>query len=701
MSATVTLKNSYLEVSFHPASGLPVSYRHRASGSFFSGSAQAPIARVCRLSPRRYADVPAVPISSHAGRSVVEFHYSILMEETSAVSFSLRFFLDRGHLLFTLENVSETEGFELIEVRVPDLISLCGGKGNWFTHCQNFGSLVRLEEAVPGALPEHPYFGAISAKLPVIMLGQKTGICVLETTAFQDGMTLRVEKSGSEKTVFLGTVKAYRVDGSGWCNTNDDHLTRCYGNANTPNLLVGQKSSCRLDFIGDYDDDGTVDWVDGVKLVRDRMPVLRTDYYDDKFLYVLPCDHPMLETPKNTFAQAGDYIRKLSNLTDAWPQACFILGWQNEGMDTKYPHVKTINARLGGYDAYLRLKALGETYNCNVGLHDNFDDAYENSPAWEEKNIARLPDGRLWKSRNWTRDVSYVQGLAKYMKRGGVERIDYTCDRYRLHETAHVDVLSWFAIRNDWDPAHPASGIQNLYEGRYRVLDEFAKRGVDVSSEALRYPMVGRMNLCFQEEEAFGECPFGGHPVPIIPCIYKNAILHGGGVWNDWSRPYGLWLINNIHKLLWFGWDHPVAEDLSVLTELFYLLHHPWFKIHRLPMTGYTISEDGTEMLRMEKNSSIVYTPATGAYSVCFCGEEISRNGQLFCEIDPMRLAFYSLTADTLRCRIPADWGSENSLHAYSLTENGRIPASVRIDNGYAVVETVPRIPVIVSRETI
>jgi hypothetical protein len=44
----------------------------------------------------------------------------------------------------------------------------------------------------------------------------------------------------------------------------------------------------------------------------------------------------------------------------------------------------------------------------------------------------------------------------------GPERVRYTCDRYKLSGTIHVDVLSYFAIRNDWDPRYPASGIRNL-----------------------------------------------------------------------------------------------------------------------------------------------------------------------------------------------------------------------------------------------
>src|SRR5207237_7441732 len=91
-----------------------------------------------------------------------------------------------------------------------------------------------------------------------------------------------------------------------------------------------------------------------------------------------------------------------------------------------------------------------KAYNCIATLSDNYDDAYRSSPAWDEKIIARRPDGELWESRNWTGENSYIIGLAKYMDGPGMERVRYTCERYKLPKTTHVDVLSYFSIRNDW-----------------------------------------------------------------------------------------------------------------------------------------------------------------------------------------------------------------------------------------------------------
>lgn len=38
--------------------------------------------------------------------------------------------------------------------------------------------------------------------------------------------------------------------------------------------MVEQTPACRLDFVGDLDGDGAVDWLDGAKLVHGRMPAI-------------------------------------------------------------------------------------------------------------------------------------------------------------------------------------------------------------------------------------------------------------------------------------------------------------------------------------------------------------------------------------------------------------------------------------------
>ena len=473
-----------------------------------------------------------------------------------------------------------------------------------------------------------------------------------------------------------------------------------YGNDETLNLPIEQKSSCRIDLLSDYDGDGKVGWLDGAKCVHARMPKLRTDFYDDKFIYVAGGDHPRLPKPKNTFDELLGYVKGIAHMTDGNPQIAFVIGWQINGMDTGYPDTWHINERMGGYEAYLNMLWEAEKIGCSVGLHDNFDDAYSGSCAFDEKQIARLPDGSLWKSRSWTRDASYVQGLAKYIERGpGLQRIDETIRRYHIREIAHSDVLSWFGIRHDWDKEYPASGIRNLYRGRYRILEEYAIRGVDMSSEALRYPMVGRMNVNFVENDFFGDCPFDGESIPLLSLIYRNAAMYGGDEMRgpgDW----GLRLIHNIRKVMWFPWTKKNVDEIRELTQFFYELYVPWFLLHRLEVVDY--ERCGTvQRMTLEDGCKIEADEATEAYCVVWHGKIIAQNECVTCPLNEEKIAFFANEDTALSYPLEEEWLDE-PLFARELDYDGTTkewPYTVR--DGMLNVTVRPGLPVIVSRKPI
>ena len=155
--------------------------------------------------------------------------------------------------------------------------------------------------------------------------------------------------------------------------------------------------------------------IDAAKLVRKRMPPIPNHLYDNAFVYGIRCDEPSYPKASSTFEQCEQLIHQIAELTDYSPQIVHLWGWQYRGKDTGYPAVQEVNQRIGGYDGMMKLMEKAKAYNCIATLSDNYDDAYRSSPAWDEKIIARRPDGELWESRNWTGENSYIIGLAKYM----------------------------------------------------------------------------------------------------------------------------------------------------------------------------------------------------------------------------------------------------------------------------------------------
>jgi len=414
----ITLQSPSLELVFDPDAGVPSSYKLTTSGIVFQGGLPLK-ARVCRREPWAFSDVEVRP-ASHTGSSrSADFKFTASYESgTPAVDFTLRYAIHGGTIIVTLEDIREHPGYEFLSLSIPALVSVHENERDaWLAHGDDGGDLVDLRDTKAGKLAPNTFWGEINGILPVIMTGHSGAVCVQETTAFMDGTLLSVAGEAPGRVARMGTTKVHRVDGSGCYDMNLGRgAPRSCGNQTTPNLLVNQKSSCRLDFL-EPNGGKTLSWLDGARLVRARMPGIPNHYYDDKFIYGIRVDEPKFPKPSATFEQCEQIIREMHALTDGSPQLVHLWGWQFRGKDTGYPAVNVVNERVGGYEGMMRVMEKGKALNATVSISDNYDDAYHSSPAWNEDTIARKPDGDLWKSREWTGEESYIQGLAKYLAR--------------------------------------------------------------------------------------------------------------------------------------------------------------------------------------------------------------------------------------------------------------------------------------------
>lgn len=665
---SVVLRSQELEVVFDAVDGLPFEYRlglHRFRGEDFG---QRISVRLCRKESWTFIDT--VVEVKEVDRSPDNVLFSFLAADggSPAADFGVRYHLHRTTVTVSLEGVTEQSGFELIAVNLPRLATVSEQDGRaWLVHGDAGGSLTMLRDATPGALQPNQFWGDVLGTLPIVMIGNEEMTCVQETTAYMDSTFLRVVGGSPRKCASIGTAQVYRVDG-GQCyelNAGKDVPRNC-GIPRTPNLLVGQPSTCRLDFLevhGEAEDA----WLDAAKLIHSRMPEIPNHFYDDKYIYGIRCDEPLFPKPAVTFAECETKIQGVAELIDNWPQIVHLWGWQFRGKDTGYPAVNEVNERIGGYGGMMQLMESGKKYNAVVTLSDNYDDAYRSSPAWSDSIIARRPDGELWKSRNWTGETSYILGMAKYMAGPGTERVKYTCERYKLPQTTHVDVLSYFAIRNDWDPAHPASGIKNLIDGRYKVLEDFKAHGVDVSSEALRYPMIGHIS-CFWYAQGPGKCPFGGKQIPLLPLVYRKSAVWGlsGSHSSDET-------VTRLNELFLGASPRAVGltnNDTAAITDLFYLWLLPWFELHLLAIDSFKREGDKTT-LGLDDNSSIEIDWTSKSHRITLRGQEVARTGQAVCPMGKDRIALYSTSAQTLTASLPEKWDT-NRVGAIAITREER-----------------------------
>jgi hypothetical protein len=639
------------------------------------------------IAVRRIADTPSSAV----------FHFRADFNGTRAAQFSLRYILRGTTLLVTMEAIEEQPGFELIDVSMPSLVTVReSDEQAWLVHGDQGGSLTMLSQTKPGSLPLNNFWGNVQGTLPIVMVGTAHALCVQETTSYMDGTLLQVSGENGSRRASIGTDKVHRVNGGACYDLNLGRgMPRNCGNQNTPNLLVEQPSSCRLDFAAVTGDPARA-WIAAGKLVRNRMPKIPTDFYNDKYVYGIRCDEPRFPAPSATFDQCGEIIRRVAALIDNSPQIVHLWGWQFRGKDTGYPAVNVVDERIGGYDGMMRLMQEGAAVNATVTLSDNYDDAYRSSPAWNEAVIARRPDGQLWESRSWTGERSYILGLAKYMEGPGPERIRYTCERYKLRHTTHIDVLSYYSIRNDWDPEHPASGIRNLVDGRYKVLAGFAAHGVDVSSEALRYPMIGHIS-CFWYLTGNAPCPFGGDHIPLVPLIYGNSAvwgLSGAGARGDAATV-------RILERFYGACPHSILRadsDPAVFLDAFYLGMVPFFALRGRGIEDFERSGEQTR-IHLEGNALIESDLAAKTLRIALDGVDVLRDDTLFCPLGETRIACYSITPQTITVPLPAAWNADKVV-AVALYPDRREKTAIQQRSGKVRLSLESRRPVMLYRDS-
>jgi len=691
---TVTLRSSQLEVVLDRDHALPYEYRLLANHAVIHGTERDhPVtATVFRAHPYQFQQINLQPDSAKTSAATADFLFTAQKDGQPAASFTLRYELRGAALFVSLENIQEKPGFELIDVGTPDLATVREEDGGgWLAHGDSGGNLIQLSDAKTGHLPPNRFWFGVAATLPVVMVGTSKALCVQEVQAFMDTTELAVEGDPGHRRAELGTIAVHRVNGSlAWDMNADPGKPLISGNENTLNLLVEQRPIARLDFAADYDHNGTVDWLDGAKIVRDRMPPIPTHYYDDRLPYMLHVDQPHWEAPRMPFEQAGKLVRQMAMLTGYAPQDVYLWGWQFRGKDTGYPAVNVVDARAGGHDGLVKLIDAGRTVDANVSLADNYDDAYKSSPAWDTKYIARQPDGQLWESRNWTGENSYILGLAKYMAGPGTDRVHYTCKQYPVKDTYLIDVLSYYPIRNDWDPEHPASGIKNLTEGRYKVLDEFKKCGLDVVSEQLRYAFVGK-NSVNDNGPTGGASPFGGVPIPLAATIYRHSAIWGlsGQAFHQAPELYSLFY--NGHQF--FG----MPETPEQLAAFYYEMMVPWYQVHYRDVETYRREGDRT-VIGLKGNSTIDLDWKNKTYTVTVNGAEVAKDGDTFCPVGNDRIAFYSRNGGRLSAPLPAGW-NEQAIAALELYPDHAEEAAIAKAGGKLTVEAPAGRPILVFRD--
>jgi hypothetical protein len=209
-----------------------------------------------------------------------------------------------------------------------------------------------------------------------------------------------------------------------------------------------------------------------------------------------------------TFEQALEVIERLDRITCGAPKIVYLVGWQFNGHDSKYPAWSEVNVRLKraqdptALDSLKWLMHEGRKYHTVVSLHINALDAYDDSPLWQEylekDIIAKGKRGAPLKGIVWNGQQSYPLSYAKEWETGCAKRrIDALLKMLPELKEAHTIHVDAFHTYPPMPPAPPGErddgfkgispflgyGPERECAAQRKTLRYFRDWGLDVTSE--------------------------------------------------------------------------------------------------------------------------------------------------------------------------------------------------------------------------
>lgn len=235
---------------------------------------------------------------------------------------------------------------------------------------------------------------------------------------------------------------------------------------------------------------------------------------------------------RTTFAECLELIRAVRQITGGLPQIVYLVGWQHEGHDAKYPDWSVVNPRLApGTDAAAALRTLmheARALGAIVSLHLNMDDAYPSSPLWDEyvqrDLLLRHADGRVMDGDVWDGELCRWICKSREWQAGLAQRrIDALCALLPLAEqgTVHIDVF-----RPNPSPGHGTTWADEEQACR-NIVGHWRSHGIDVTVEYLADPALADLHPMILHDQR------DEHQRLLLP---PEVVCGGGAAWNCRQR---------------------------------------------------------------------------------------------------------------------------------------------------------------------
>lgn len=603
----------------------------------------------------------------------------VMVKNSSTLAeYTLKFESRGRQLVITLEDVKEQKGFELLEIKIPSLLSI-GGNDVSMVNFFGGGRLISLKDAMPVGYEFRYDTRNVAA---ILKANDKL---VMESTCMDDKLIIAVHENDKIRTANLGMVL----------------LNRARGKGKVVSIPVENEHKITIELLDKTW--GDAGWQSIAKYLRKDLQSKNRDLYRRTLIYKClattgpqpPAEYLTPNAPNSVkqltvtrkFTKIFDRVKKLYNILDSMPQILYIVGFQEGGFDNTNPYVFNTDRRAGTVEELRNCISEGKKYNAIVSMHDNYDDMYF-TKYYDKRIVCWDDEGNPWKGWIWAGGLSYIISPYKYAQLGLMqERVKKTVELYGINKSYHLDVLSSEPLRYDFDPSFPASADKSL-KGKFAIIDEFNKYGIDLTSETLIHPFVGHIGFGWNSRNDTKTHLFTGDKyIPLIDMVYHGTILYSGDGRSNKGMLTGLirGTISNPSE--------DFLNDESV----------KWIYLQNIPL-GLLYDKKIEEINENKDVTTVVYDDKTfvkvdfknNLYEVVVDGRTIAKDWTTFIPgFKKGSYLAYSLKGGKLTYSAPQGWNEQSKLRAVTLTWDGEgqeLPC--QIINGELMLDIPTNVPV-------
>lgn len=400
-----------------------------------------------------------------------------------------------------------------------------------------------------------------------------------------------------------------------------------------------------------------------------------------------------------TFEQALEMIRQSDNLSLGVPKIVYLVGWQYNGHDDKYPAFFEVNEHLkrdsdaSGRESLRWLMREARKYNTTVSLHINMTDAYDDSPLWSEyvanDLISKNADGSLkvigvYNGRN-AYQINYRNEWESGYTQMRIDRLLALLPELEESATIHAD--AWIA--------RPSEGHNEtvIVEAEYqkKAAAYWRAKGIDITSEWMMDYMIGCVPYAWHFNAATQD-----DYLRIPANVYTGTGLNPDIRSNDHDLGF-LFGTSSYGEPIWkiaenYSWQPPLTEDFMLKCPQYFYLN----SLKRLSVEG----EEKNRISLFSDRVSVSLSDSTVRQK-----DRLLRNKNTLCipavwRDDEGVIVYSQDTNGKTSFDIPYLWGNPKSATVYKVTAEGlQEPRKIHIANAKMVIDITQGIPYYVMPE--